>query len=120
MKHKSLEREMKWSIDLFAEIEKKGLERLSALKLDKCEEIVQQSSRWYKNPAGYALYRFSYFLCHKCKKPYFGGEKVCEANNQEDFNPEELVCSGCSDFAALEDCPEHGKDFMYVAAYARA
>ena len=35
--------------------------------------------------------RFAYYLCHKCKKPYFGGEKQCAVAAPEDFDPEELV-----------------------------
>jgi E3 ubiquitin-protein ligase MYCBP2 len=61
---------------------------------------------------------FSYYLCFKCKKPYFGGRKDCErlreeASNNEAFKPEELVCAQCSSIGiALRICPKHGKDFI--------
>jgi hypothetical protein len=50
-------------------------------------------------------------------KPYFGGLKSCENNNQqnnEKFKPEELVCAGCSADAigGIKECKEHGKDYI--------
>lgn len=50
------------------------------LNLEKADEITKQGNKFYKDPEGYAMHRFSYFPCYKCKKPYFGGERVCEAN----------------------------------------
>jgi len=81
------------------------------LKLDKVDEVTKKESKFYNKPADYAMYRFSYFPCYKCKKPYFGGEKVCEAAVAE-FNPKELICGGCSDFAIKENCAKHGNDYI--------
>ena len=45
---------------------------------------------------------YAYFLCFKCKKPYFGGRKDCMAAMNEaqaggNFDPKELVCPNCCD-----------------------
>jgi E3 ubiquitin-protein ligase MYCBP2 len=61
---------------------------------------------------------YSYYQCFKCKKPYFGGLKSCEnlraeAQNNEKFKPEELVCANCSAVGIkLSECPKHGKEFI--------
>lgn len=33
---------------------------------------------------------------------YYGGEARCDAELGENFNPEELVCGGCSDIAKAQ------------------
>ena len=61
--------------------------------------------------------RLSYYMCFKCKVPYFGGLKSCE-NVQEgkgDFKPEELVCGKCSSVsvgAGIKNCKLHGTEFI--------
>jgi hypothetical protein len=112
MSHTAIEKEIEPILKLFEEVKEKATQRLNMLNLGKCEEVTKKESKFYNNPSGYAMYRFSYFPCFKCKKCYFGGEKVCDGNNDVEFDPKELVCGSCSDFAALEDCPKHGKDFV--------
>ena len=61
--------------------------------------------------------RLSYYMCFKCKKPYFGGLKSCENNNQAEgkFNPQELICGGCAASAiggGVKECKTHGTDFI--------
>ena len=47
--------------------------------------------------------RYAYYVCFKCGKAYFGGEARCdiEAGGGDSFNPEELVCGGCSDVSQV-------------------
>lgn len=47
--------------------------------------------------------RYAYYVCFKCGKAYFGGEARCdlEAGAGDAFNPEELVCGGCSDVSQV-------------------
>ena len=49
--------------------------------------------------------RYAYYVCFKCGKAYFGGEARCdiEAGGGDIFNPEELVCGGCSDVSQVSD-----------------
>ena len=35
-------------------------------------------------------------------KAYYGGEARCDVELAENFNPEELVCGGCSDIAKAQ------------------
>ena len=41
--------------------------------------------------------QYAYYVCFKCGKAYFGGE----AGAGDAFNPEELVCGGCSDVSQV-------------------
>ena len=52
---------------------------------------------------GFAMERYAYYVCFKCGKAYFGGEARCdiEAGGGDSFNPEELVCGGCSDVSQV-------------------
>ena len=52
---------------------------------------------------GFAMDRYAYYVCFKCGKAYFGGEARCdlEAGGGDTFNPEELVCGGCSDVSQV-------------------
>ena len=47
-------------------------------------------------------------------KAYFGGEARCdlEAGGADTYNPEELVCGGCSDVSQAQMCPKHGTDYL--------
>lgn len=44
---------------------------------------------------------YAYFMCFKCKNPYFGGRKNCaDAMNEGQnaggvFKAEELICANC-------------------------
>ena len=70
--------------------------------------------------------RYAYYVCHKCRKAYYGGEARCEVDMageasggeggglrvSEDYDPSELVCGGCSDVARAQMCVRHGADFL--------
>lgn len=47
-------------------------------------------------------------------QPYFGGEARCDAGAgaNTNFNPEELLCGGCSNVACGQICSKHGVDFL--------
>lgn len=47
--------------------QEKALQRLHLLSLDKCQAITSRSSSFYGNPLAYALHRFSFYQCFKCK-----------------------------------------------------
>lgn len=41
---------------------------------------------------------YAYYMCFKCKKPYFGGRRDCEQNAEADNRPPaEFICFDCSD-----------------------
>ncbi len=57
---------------------------------------------------------YSYYMCFKCKKPYFGGLKDCERAMEEEkkeFDPKDLVCPGCCKIP-IKDCEKHGNEYI--------
>lgn len=86
------------------------------------------------DPTRYAMERYAYYVCSQCGKvriehsipsmslmpltaytsfqAYYGGEARCDAELGENFNPQELVCGGCSDVSKAKMCPKHGMDFL--------
>ena len=93
--------------------------RLEYENLTKCEAIATPSSKFYQKPYEYAMWKYAYYVCHKCKKvcvctkcslihhfyplplssqAYYGGEAHCaeQAAASDDYDPTELVCPACS------------------------
>ena len=55
--------------------------------------------------AAYAMSKYAYFPCFKCKKAYFGGAAACEAGRgSAEFDPSELVCPLCAGGGAAQVC----------------
>uniref|UniRef100_A0A8R1DYZ2 RCR-type E3 ubiquitin transferase n=1 Tax=Caenorhabditis japonica TaxID=281687 RepID=A0A8R1DYZ2_CAEJA len=75
--------------------------------------LTDPRSEFFNQPEEYALDRYMYVLCHKCKKAYFGGESRCQAAlDSSQYNPEELLCGGCSDTSGVQVCPRHGVEYL--------
>lgn len=58
-----------------------------------------------------------YYICFRCKKPFYGGEKVCfrTQGSEPGKQPEDLLCEDCQhDFR----CPQHGRSaVVYKCRY---
>ncbi|KAK7473506.1 hypothetical protein BaRGS_00035259, partial [Batillaria attramentaria] len=99
---------------LYDDVRRKALMRLEYEGLHKAEAITTPGARFHQDPAAFAMDRYAYYVCFKCKKAYYGGEARCEeqAGGGEDYDPKELVCGGCSDVSRAQMCPKHGSDFL--------
>lgn len=60
------------------------------------------NSNSHNDMVGYAMDRYAYYVCFKCQKAYYGGEARCDAELGDNFDPQELVCGGCSDVARAQ------------------
>ncbi|EGW02134.1 putative E3 ubiquitin-protein ligase MYCBP2 [Cricetulus griseus] len=100
--------------ELYEDVRRKALMRLEYEGLHKSEAITTPGVRFYNDPAGYAMNRYAYYVCYKCRKAYFGGEARCdaEAGQGDDYDPRELICGACSDVSRAQMCPKHGTDFL--------
>lgn len=105
--------------------------RLEYEGLHKSEAITTPGARFHNDPAGFAMNRYAYYVCYKCKKvqvqepkvifnlnivqglkidvcpyfqAYFGGEARCdaEAGQGDDYDPSELICGACSDVSRAQ------------------
>jgi len=114
IEHPSLTHLMDPILLLYEDIKTKAIQRLKFQNLENAKEIVNEGEIFYKNPMGYALKRFCYYPCFKCKKPYFGGERACNAellvNNN--FNLSELLCGACSAGDNKQSCLKHGVEYI--------
>jgi len=98
---------------LYEDVKKKALMRLEYEGLSKSDAVMAKGARFHNDPTGFAIERYAYYVCFKCNKAYFGGEAQCDANvESDDYNPEELVCGGCSDVSRAQMCPKHGTDYL--------
>ncbi|KAF6200677.1 hypothetical protein GE061_005120 [Apolygus lucorum] len=89
--------------ELMEDVRRKALMRLEYEGLDKGRP----------DPAAYAMDRYAYYVCYKCKKAYYGGEARCDLDlGNADFDPAELVCGACSDVSRAQMCPKHAADFL--------
>eukprot|EP00753_Platysulcus_tardus_P003806 PLAT12492.32.p1 GENE.PLAT12492.32~~PLAT12492.32.p1 ORF type:complete len:3532 (+),score=1996.96 PLAT12492.32:1397-10597(+) len=89
----------------------KAVMRAKYEELDKAPEVRDPGSRFFGDLEAYAMDRFAYYMCHECKEPYYGGERACGEAGGE-FDPTELICGGCSPFAAEQHCDKHGTEFL--------
>jgi hypothetical protein len=111
--HPALQKELGPVLALYQDIEAKALTRLKYMNLDNAKEIKEPGQPFFNNPTGFALHKFCYYICYKCQKPYFGGERACNAEQRVgDFDPTELVCGGCSNSGNSDFCPKHGKEYI--------
>ena len=60
-------------MDLFEDVKRKCLMRLEYENQMKCEAITSPTSKFYQKPFDYAMWKYAYYVCHKCKKV---GEEV--------------------------------------------
>ena len=54
--------------ELYKDVKKKCLTRLEYENLMKSEAITSQSSKFYQKPLDYAMWKYAYYVCHKCNK----------------------------------------------------
>lgn len=112
MEHPMLAESLQPHLALEAKVRDKALLRLKYDNLEKCEELVSAGSPWLGKPAEYAMNRYAYYRCFKCKGPYFGGERACRAADDSNFDPSELLCGGCAPHSADAVCAKHGTDYI--------
>lgn len=112
MSHPALEKELKLIYPIKEVVEAKALKRLKDLGLDKSDDVTKKGNEYYGRPLDYAMHKFCYYLCYKCKEPYYGGDRACENNEDGEYDPTELLCVKCNPFHAESTCRIHGSDYM--------
>lgn len=127
MSHPSLEDLLKPIRSLWEDVKKKALMRLEY-------EGLIKSDGARGDPITFSMERYAYYVCCKCAKAYYGGEARCDVeaaaasagaagadrrssnrhgqNVEQEYDPNELVCGGCSDVSRAQMCPKHGTDFL--------
>lgn len=68
MQHDYLADELAPIRELFNDVKRKALMRLEYEGLHQSEAILIPGSRFYQDPAGFAMERYAYYVCFKCNK----------------------------------------------------
>jgi len=132
--HPSLEASLGPARALRDDVRRKALMRLEYEGVKQQQQQQQQGldadAVWQPTSselAAFAMDRYAYYVCHKCRKAYYGGEARCEVEaaagegggdarggvaERGDYDPSELVCGACSDVARAQMCVRHGADFL--------
>lgn len=90
-------------------------ERVKFEGLDKDKRVLDPNDKYYNKPLEYGIDKILYYLCYKCKKPYFAGLKECGAQNDREHDPKDLICGSCGALdgvAGVSDCSKHGKEYI--------
>lgn len=79
--------------ELHEEVKRKAETRLEYDGLTRSAEITTPGGPFHNKPAEYAMNRYAYYMCARCKKAYYGGEARCDAqaNADMEYNPDDLV-----------------------------
>lgn len=72
-----LQRLFDQALEVKASVEKKALERAKFEELEKHPRLQDPKDHYYGRLGDFALFKMSYYQCHKCKNPYFGGMVDC-------------------------------------------
>ena len=112
---------------LYKLIEEKCIKRMEIEGIDKDPRLSNKNDPYYGKALEYGMQKISYYMCYKCKNPYFAGLVGCEGgpgdnvNNEnggnDKFNPEHLICGGCVDLSGIAgetNCLKHGMVFSLL------
>lgn len=58
-------------MELYKDVRRKALMRLEYEGLHNTEAILAPGTRYYNDPAAYAMDRYAYYVCYKCSKVCF-------------------------------------------------
>mmetsp|Transcript_2040 Transcript_2040/g.2556 ORF Transcript_2040/g.2556 Transcript_2040/m.2556 type:complete len:245 (-) Transcript_2040:122-856(-) len=87
---------------------------MAKLKVDKKlndPQIKNKNGQFYNDPIGFGNKIYSFYICHECGDPFYGGLNECIVGlNEDDFDPKERLCVGCDKPDKV--CKKHGKMFI--------
>lgn len=68
MNHELLEEVLHPIRELYEDVRRKALMRLEYEGLNQADEIITPGGRYHQDAAGFAMDRYAYYVCYKCKK----------------------------------------------------
>lgn len=102
--------------ELEAELGSRAAKRLRGDPRHRTDDAIRPGGAFDGRPREYALSLYRYYLCESCSKPYFGGERRCEAAPAQGAHhsaEERRICGGCAATKAGAKCPaRHDPSFM--------
>jgi E3 ubiquitin-protein ligase MYCBP2 len=98
-------------------------EQIDVDQLDTDARVTEPSSIYHNDVLRFAIDTYNYFECNRCKKPYFGGRRECDAgvDNAAGANarPEDYICQPCLSSASVSSCsePTHQDSLVWKCRY---
>jgi E3 ubiquitin-protein ligase MYCBP2 len=85
-------------------------------KIEQEQEHVNnpQCDAYYRKPLAYARDVCVFYMCHKCRHPFYGGRVECGGAEQPDT---EYTCVTCSRQFSTQNCPRHGDAGMLFKCF---
>ena len=85
--------------------------------LDRDPRLRDPNDRFYNDLKAFAMFKCAFYMCFKCKNPYFGGMNDCgdDAARAGEYRKEDLVCPKCSAEmvgAGVTHCNKHGAEYI--------
>lgn len=112
IKHPELRKSLYQHESLKSHVEKMAIKQLKREGLGNDKRLHEKGGKYYNNMELFAMDRLAYYICFKCKKPYYGGMRKCDAQDIDKFNKEHLVCGGCRMGPNMKACKIHGTEFI--------
>jgi E3 ubiquitin-protein ligase MYCBP2 len=82
------------------------------------DHVLNPASEYYRNPTSFARDRLAFYMCSRCKSPYYGGHERCgepEALQQPD---DAYLCKPCSARCfCKQTCAKHGETGMIFKCF---
>eukprot|EP01062_Namystynia_karyoxenos_P043120 TRINITY_DN3156_c0_g2_i1.p1 TRINITY_DN3156_c0_g2~~TRINITY_DN3156_c0_g2_i1.p1 ORF type:complete len:929 (+),score=271.75 TRINITY_DN3156_c0_g2_i1:59-2788(+) len=112
--HAKIKKALEGYKKLRKDLQGRWMDRLRIEGLLNAPELADPQSQYFGKPLDFAAKCLAYYQCFKCKRPYFGGVRRCDAqevneDHRRDFQKEDLVCGAC---IAQTSCPRHGAEFV--------
>ncbi|KAF6264521.1 hypothetical protein COO60DRAFT_1457625 [Scenedesmus sp. NREL 46B-D3] len=119
LQHSQLQAALDRPLSMRQQVVQLAKQRLKLEGAAKQDEQLQPGGKFDGRPVDWALSKYVFFECSKCRLPYYGGARQCGAaapaaagNAPAAYDATELVCGGCSAQAAGNNCPMHGTEFV--------
>jgi len=112
IKNEMLKRTLYSHEKLKKKVERLALDQLKREGFDEDKRLHDKNDKYYNNKALFAMDRLAYYICYKCKKPYYGGMRKCDAQDIDKWNEKHLVCGGCRMGSNKKSCKIHGTEFI--------
>jgi hypothetical protein len=72
--------------------------------------VQNPASEYFHKPELFARDKLVCYLCHNCRKPFYGGHVTCEADEEDS---KRVLCTNCSS----KTCARHGLDSMVFKCF---
>eukprot|EP01083_Nonionella_stella_P073155 197581_1 len=96
MRHKAANDLFKETQILYDKVSAVALKQLRRDNKMKDAQVRNPNGAYYNNPAAYAMKLYAFFLCFKCKEPYFFGTNQCgDEEAENNVNKKDRLCSKC-------------------------